>query len=321
MNTGNRKDDEHFGQAAAFLLFGIGCGLCLDLSAKQLLLDYPLEQFVFLRSAIGLTLFLVILRWQGGLAALKTRRYGLHLMRAGLSCIAMFGFFFGLGRMPLVNALTLAFTAPLIVTALAGPLLGDEVGWRRWAAVLAGFAGVLIVLRPGTGLFSYASLAVLAAAAAYAGLALTARMLDDTESTYAMAIYAIAGPMAVSTFTLPAELPSPTAAAWLLFATAGLCSVGAWVGIVGGYRRASPVKLAPFEYLALIGGAVFGYLFWDEVPDRYVVIGSAIIIASGIYIAFRESGASLSARTLRAFTLGSAAVVARRFRRPPPPGS
>lgn len=315
MAATDKSSGEDFGRAAAYLLFGIACGLGLDLCAKQLLMDYPLQQFVFLRSAIGLSIFVLIAQSYGGFASLRTRRWGLHLLRAGLSSVAMFGFFYGLSFMPLVNALTLAFTAPLIVTALSRPVLGEDVGWRRWAAVIVGFSGVLIVLRPEAGLLSLASLAVLAAAAAYAGLALTARMLTNTESTYAMATYALAGPMAISVFVLPDDLPQPTTGAWILFAVAGICSVGAWVGIVGGYRRASPVKLAPFEYTALVGGAIFGYLFWGEIPDRFVVLGSAIIIGSGLYIVHRESGGALSARTLRTFTAGSAATLARRLRR------
>ena len=311
----HERSDDAFGKAVTYLLFGITCGLGLDLCAKQLLIDYPLQQFVLLRSIIGLVIFVLISRWYGGLSSLRSKRWGWHLLRAGLSCIAMFGFFFGLSQMPLVNALTLAFTAPLIVTVLSAPVLGEAVGWRRWAAVIVGFSGVLIVLRPGSGLVSFASLSVLAAAAAYACLAITARLLTATESTYSMATYPIAGPLAVSLFTLPETLPAPTPGAWLLFFTAGLCSVGAWAGIVGGYRRAPPVTLAPFEYTALIGAALFGYLIWDEVPDRYVLVGSAVIIGSGLYIVHRESGATLSVRYLRSFTAGSAAAIGRRLRR------
>lgn len=303
-----------FGKAVAYLMFGVCCGLGLDLCAKALLGTYPLQQFVLLRSIIGLLIFFAISRWYGGFSSLRTRRWRWHALRAVLASIAMFGFFFGLSRMPLVNALTLAFTAPLIVTALSVPVLGESVGWRRWAAVIAGFSGVLVVLRPGAGLASPASLSVLAAAAAYAGLALTARKLTATETTYSMSTYAIAGPMCVAVFTLPDTMTWPTPSAWLLFSLAGLCSVGAWVGIVGGYRRASPAILAPFEYTALIGGAVAGYLIWDEVPDRYVVLGSAIIIASGLYIVHRESGAALSVRYLRTFTASGAAAIARRLR-------
>ena len=312
--TQHTAAQDAFGAAVAYLLFGICCGLGLDICAKWLLQVYSLEQFVFLRSVFGLATFLFIARWYGGLSSLKTRRWKWHLLRTLLACTTMFGFFYGLSKMPLVNALTLAFTAPLIVTALSVPVLGEQVGWRRWAAVIVGFFGVLIVLRPGDGLLNTASLGVLVAAAGYAGLALTARKLAATESTFSMSVYVILGPLVVSAVVLPGEFTMPDAEGWGLYVLAGLCSAGAWVGIVGGYRRASPVVLAPFEYTALIGGAIAGYYIWNEVPDRFVVLGGAIIICSGLYIVYRETGAGfLSARYLRAMTAGAASAIARRF--------
>ena len=302
------QSKDSFGKAVLYLMFGVSCGLGLDLCAKWLLASYSLEQFVFLRSLLGLITFIAISRWYGGLSSLKTSRWGWHLLRTVLACTTMFGFFYGLSKMPLVNALTLAFTAPLIVTALSVPVLGEQVGWRRWAAVVVGFAGVLVVLRPGSGLMTPASIAVLIAAAGYAGLAITARKLAATETTFAMSVYVMGGPLLVSGFALPES--------WFFFVLAGICSAGAWVGIVGGYRRASPAVLAPFEYTALIGAAIAGYWIWDEVPDRFVVLGGAIIIGSGLYVVYREVGSGVvSTRYLRAFTAGAAAAIARRFAR------
>ena len=166
---------DSFSTAVPYLMFGVACGLSLDLCAKWLLADYSLEQFVFLRSILGLITFLAISRWYGGLSSLKTKRWGWHLLRTLLACSTMFGFFYGLSQMPLVNALTLAFTAPLIVTALSVPMLGEHVGWHRWAAVISGFVGVLIVLRPGSGIVTPAAIAVLIAAVGYAVLAITSR--------------------------------------------------------------------------------------------------------------------------------------------------
>lgn len=295
-------------------MFGVTAGLGLDLCAKWLLADYSLEQFVFLRSVLGLLVFLSISRWYGGWSSLTTKRWEWHLLRTILASIAMFGFFFGLSRMPLVETLTLAFTAPLIVTALSVPLLGEHVGWRRWTAVVFGFLGVLIVLRPGSGLLTPASLAVLAAAAAYAGLAITSRKLAATESTLSMTVYVISGPLLISAFFVPGNYTTPTASSWFFFVLAGICSAAAWVGLVGGYRRASPAILAPFEYTALIGAAVAGYWIWGEVPDRWVILGGLVIISSGLFVVYREVGDVLSARYLRGFSPGGAAAIMRRLR-------
>lgn len=200
---------DHVGKAIGYLLFGVAAGLSLDICAKWLLVNYSLPQFVFLRSIFGLMFFLFSIRFYGGLGTLKTTRWRWHVLRTLLATGAMFGFFYGLARMPLVNALTIAFTAPLFVTGLSVPLLGEHVGWRRWTAVVIGFAGVLIVLRPGEGMFTPAAIGVIFAALCYAGLAITARKLAGTESTFALAVYVVTGPFVVSGSMIAGQLHSP----------------------------------------------------------------------------------------------------------------
>ncbi len=304
--------ETHVGKAILFLLLGVAAGLGLDLCAKELLTDYSLEQFVFFRSVVALLIFLLLTRQFGGFKSLHTTRWPWHALRTLLATGAMFGFFYGLSQMPLVNALTLGFTAPLIATALSVPFLGDRVGWKRWAAVVAGFGGVLMILRPGAGLITPAALAVLFAAVCYAGLAITSRHLGRTETSLALSTWVIVGPLVVSALiSLDGNWSMPDAKGWVLFVTAGMCSVLAWIGIVGGYRRASPAVLAPFEYTALVAGTAAGYFIWDEVPDRFVVYGAIVIIASGLVVAYREVGMSFGARQLRAFASGAIAAVRR----------
>lgn len=314
MTMAEKKDET--GKAIAYLLTGVTGGLCLDLCAKELLRSYSLEQFVFTRSLIGVLIFLFLARQFGGFTSLKTDRWGWHLLRTCLAVGAMFGFFYGIGRMPLVDALTLGFTAPLIVTALSVPMLGEHVGWRRWTAVILGFVGVLIILRPGTQAVTPAHLSVLFGAFCYACLAITARKLATTESSYSMSVYVVAGPLLVSVFLLGSSgWETPDVNGWILFAAAGGCSVVAWIGIIGGYRRASPAMLAPFEYTALIGGAIAGYVFWNEIPDRWVTLGAAVIIASGLFVVYREIGGVLSNRYLRVLTSSSGAALRRKTSR------
>ena len=304
-----------YGAAIAFLLFGVAAGLGLDMCAKWLLADYSLPQFVFLRSIFGLLVFLSFSRWYGGLGGLKTKRWKAHLLRTVLASGAMFGFFFGLKSMPLVNALTLAFTAPLIVTALSVPILGEHVGWRRWLAVIVGFIGVLIVLRPGRGMLTPAALAILVASFCYAALAISARKLAITETSLSLSVYVTTGPLLISSFLVRGSYVAPTINDWGLFMLAGFAAACAWVGIIGGYRRAPPSMLAPFEYTALIGAAVAGYYIWGEVPDKWVITGGTVIIGSGLFIVYREVGHVVAGRYLRSFTAGGAASIWRRFRR------
>ena len=287
----NTNRNDHFGRAIAWLLLGVAGGLGLDLCAKELLRTYSLSEFVLVRSTIGLGIFLMLApKFFGGLRNLQTMRPAWHVLRTILAVGAMFGFFYGLSMMPLVNALTLGFTAPLMMTALSVPFLGEHVGWRRWMAVTVGFIGVLIILRPGSGEFTFASVAILIAAFCYACQAITARYLA-TESTLSLAVYVVAGPLMVSIFVIDGNnWITPDTTGWVLMSLAGICSAIAWVGFINGYRGSSPVILAPFEYAALIGGAIAGYFIWGEVPDHWVLVGAATIISSGLYVVYREIG-------------------------------
>lgn len=305
--------NDSFSLALSFLLFGEFCGLTLDLFAKHLLETYPLSQFIFIRSVFALIIFSFIAPWYGGFESIKTKQWQWHLLRAVLSIIAMYGFFYGITKMPLVNTLTLVFIAPLIVTALSPTLLKEKVGWRRWIAVILGFIGVLIILRPGNGTFSLASLSVVASAFAYALLAITARKLASTESTIAMSVYVLVGPLIASLFFLSNNYNPPTKSAWIIFFLAGVASVGVWLGYISAYKKSSPLVLAPFEYVALIGAAIAGYLIWDEIPDRYVVLGAFIIICSGIFVAYREMDKTSSTRYLRGFRTAGINLLRKKF--------
>lgn len=290
-----KAEPDHIGRAILWILLGVTGGLGLDLFAKEILRSYSLSEFIFVRSIIGLAIFLALApRFFGGFRELRTNRLAWHALRTLLAIGAMYGFFYGLSQMPLVNALTLGYTAPLMVTALSVPLLGEHVGWRRWAAVVVGFVGTLIVLRPGSEDFSFASVAILFAAFCYACQAIAARHLA-TESTLSLSVYVVAGPLLFSGVFIDADnWVTPDFVGWALMAGAAVGSVIAWVGFINGYRAASPAVLAPFEYLALVGGAVAGYLIWDEVPDRWAIVGAVIIILSGLYVVYREIGTKRS---------------------------
>ena len=173
------------------------------------------------------------------------------------------------------------------MTVLASIFLDEAIGWRRWTAVSVGFAGVLIILRPGSGEFSFAAAAVLIAAFCYACQAITARRLSETESTLALSFYVVVGPLVVALAVIDADtwLP-PDLAGWVLLCAAAVTSIIAWVGFVNGYRAVSPATLAPLEYIALVGGAIAGFLIWDEVPYRWVVRGAMIIISSGVFVVY-----------------------------------
>ncbi len=278
-------------RAAAWLMLGVTSGLGLDLCAKQLLQTYSLIQFILVRSIIAIVILLVVAQRFGGFAELRTKEIGWHIVRSLFAIGAMFGFFYGVAHMPLIDALTLGYTAPLMVTALSAIFLGDDVGWRRWTAVVIGFVGVLVMLRPGRGEFSFAAVAILVAAFCYASQAITARRLSGTESTLSLSFYVVVGPLVLSSFFISGDnWIDPDGIGWFLMFIAAACSVVAWIGFVNGYRSVSPAILAPLEYVALVGGAIAGFLIWDEVPDGSVVLGATIIVASGLFVVYRGRG-------------------------------
>jgi len=284
------SENDRVQKAVAWLMLGVAGGLMLDLFAKELLRTYSLEQFIFLRSLIAIALLLAIAPRFGGFRSLRSRHKAWHLLRTFFSIGAMFGFFYGLSQMPLVDAFTLGYTAPLMMTGLSAVFLKEPVGWRRWTAVVFGFIGVLIMLRPGRGEMSFAAIAVLVAAFCYACQAITARRLAGTESTLALSFYVVVGPMIVSAALLDNQSwLNPDLVGWVLLIGAGASSVVAWIGLVNGYRSASPALLAPLEYTALIGGAIAGYMFWDEVPDIWVAVGAVFIVASGLFVVYRNN--------------------------------
>lgn len=268
---------------------GVLCMVGLDVSARMLLADYGLWQLVFLRCAFSALFILAFALRTGGPDAIRMQRPRWHLLRSLLMVGSMTAFFYALPRIPLADLLTLAFVAPLVVTALSRPLLGEAVGPWRWAAVLAGFAGVLILLRPGTAVFQPAGFLALGGAGLYALLSLTARKLSGSESTTALSLYLFPAPMCVGLVGSVWQWQMPDLAGWSLFAACGLFGGLAFVLINAGFRHAPAAVLVPFEYTGLIWAAAAGYVFWGEIPSPNTWLGAAVIIASGLFILYRET--------------------------------
>jgi drug/metabolite transporter (DMT)-like permease len=197
--------------------------------------------------------------------------------------------FIALHTLPLTQTVTITFAAPLIVTAFAGPVLGEWAGPRRWAAVVVGFVGVLIVVHPSSEGFQPAALYSVAAAFCYAGYALTTRMLAPTESASGMLIYGSLVAAVALTPTLPTAWVLPTdryvILALVLAGASG--ALGHWFLILAN-RRAPATVIAPFSYTQLLSMAVTGYLIFNTVPDISTAIGAIVIIASGLYVVYRE---------------------------------
>ncbi|WP_417666835.1 DMT family transporter [Roseibium sp.] len=267
---------------------GVACLSINDAIAKTLGDTYTPLQILFLRNIIALPVAALTAYWMGGTKALKSHRPAAHLIRGVIWLGAASLFFTGLTLLDLAEATALIFAAPLFITALSAFLLKEPVGWRRWSAVLIGFVGVLVIVRPGTGTFQLAALFPLATAVLYAFLMISARWVDPRESVWTLMLYLVGAGTVLSAFLSPfVWVEVQRQDIWLFFAIALFGTAGITM-MTQAFRLAPAALVAPLDYSALIWATLLGYVFWSEVPDLVTYIGAAIIIASGIYIVVRE---------------------------------
>lgn len=287
---GERAGDR-VGPGIGFELIAIVCFSLVDGLAKWLGQDYPAVQIVFFRYFFGLLPVAVFVWRGGGLSSLRTRRLPLHILRASLLFTALFLFFQALQSMPLAEAIAVAFTAPLFVTALAGPLLGEAVDARRWGAVALGFLGALIMVRPGSAAFRPEALLVLGSALAFSLFVTLTRRMTRTETNVALLAYSTLFAGTLSLPFLPFVWLAPAGEDLWLFMLIGLVGGMAAFLVIQAYRHAPASVLAPFDYTALIWGALFGWLIWHEKPGLQIWLGAAIVAVAGVYIARHEAAA------------------------------
>jgi len=267
---------------------GVACLCVNDALAKTLTAHYSPFQIQFLRNLIALPFAILIAHRMGGAAALRSHRPLAHLMRGGLWVGATFLFFTSITYMGLAEATALIFVAPLFITALSALLFREHVGWRRWLAVIVGFAGVLIAVRPGTSAFQTVSLLPVATAFVYALLMLSARWVDSRESVWTLLLYMTGTGALISLFIMPfIWTPVRFQDLWLfgaiaIFGTAGMTMM------TQAFRLAPAVVVAPLDYSAIIWATLLGWMFWNEIPDALTFAGAAVIIASGVFIIWRE---------------------------------
>jgi drug/metabolite transporter (DMT)-like permease len=268
---------------------GILCLVMNDALAKELVAHYSPLQIIFVRNLLATPMIVILVLSIGGRAALRSRQPWLHVVRGLLLVAGAYTFFRGLEVLPLAEATSLIFAAPIFITALSVPLLGEHVGWRRWAAVIAGFAGVLIIVRPGAAAFQPASLLVVTTAVLYALIMIGARWIDRRESVWTLMLYVVAFPMLFSGLVVAAVWQAPQVAHLPLFLGMAVAGTLGMTLITQAFRLAPAAIVAPFEYTALIWASLLGWLVWGEVPAAWTYAGAAVIIASGIYIVIRET--------------------------------
>lgn len=272
----------------AFLAFA-GYSI-MDVTVKMLVKHYSVPQVIVFNNLFAFGPILTYAIISGGLwRNLRTRRPGMHLARACCGLCSGFLGFYAYSKMPIADVYALAFTAPLFITALAVPVLKEPVGWRRWTAVGVGFLGVMVMLRPGSGLLNPAAFAALGGAFFYSIGMLITRLMRGTESSVSFAFYSSLCGLLVYGSMLPWLGQMPTLPHLGLSALGGTFCGIAFVCLLTAFRKVPAAVAAPFQYTQIIWGVLYGYIFFGDRPDGMLFVGVAIVIASGLYILYRET--------------------------------
>ncbi len=276
MNTDNPLRGAMLVSAAALMFASMG-GLI-----RVAALHLPNEQVVFFRNLFGLLVLVPILWQRGARLDLRTEHPGLHLLRSLFGLAAMYCFFYALSVLPLADAVLLNFTAPLFIPWVAMLWLGERVGARIWTAIAIGFLGILLILRPGEGLYTRGALVGLASGAFAAVAMVSLRRLSATEPAFRVVVY----------YGVICTLVSLAPALWawqpvnrhqlLALAGAGMFATLGQYLLSRGYGCAPAAQIAPFTYTSVVFAAVYGWMFWAEIPGWATAGGAALVALAGI---------------------------------------
>jgi len=259
-----------------------------DAVSKYLTQSFPVGQVICLRQAATLLFIMPYVAFVTGFGALRVVSWSGQLTRGALFVGGSFFMVWGLATLPLATVITIMFVSPACIAALSAPLLVERVGLHRWVAIAGGFAGVVIVMRPGGASFEWALLIPVAGALVNAFRDTMTRRLARTETSVAILFWSAVIVTVANATTAPIWEPVPASAAgWFIFV--GLLNTGAHFLLIEGYRLAEAALVAPVRYTGLIWAVVLGYVVWGNLPDTWVLVGAAVIVASGVYMIRAES--------------------------------
>jgi drug/metabolite transporter (DMT)-like permease len=273
----------------ALLVASFACFSCSDAVSKLMTGAMPAIEVAWLRYVVFMVLMLgAALFSGGGTRAFRSRRPGLQVVRALGVLGSTVLFIMGLRYLPMAEATSITFIAPVYVTALSIPLLGETVGIRRWAAVFIGLLGVLIVVRPGTGAFDTAALFPVFSSLCWAIALVVTRKMSSADGPLVALTYAAVVGFVVTSALVPFEWVMPGWREIGLGVMTGVASTVAQWLVVLAFQHARASVLAPFSYSQLIWSTLLGFAIFGNLPDTWTIVGAVIIIASGLYTAHRE---------------------------------
>jgi len=270
-----------------FVIAAVSLFAAIDALAKVMVRDMDVLQIIWSRLAFALPLlpFAVGRQWP---QLLRAQRVGLQFVRGLIPIAAGISIVFALKIMPLADATALMFVSPLMLTALAVPLLQERVGVHRWSAVIVGFIGVLVIVRPSSGTMRWAALLPLLTAFLYALYQIATKVLSRTVPPSTTFAFMVIVGTAASTLLLPFVWRTPDAAGWVMMAASGLLHGCGHYLITRAFAMADAATLAPYNYAQLIGASLLGFVVFGELPDSWTVSGALIIVCAGLYVAYRE---------------------------------
>lgn len=277
--------------SAIMLVFSSGFIFsCLDTSGKFLVTGGLEAPFVaWTRFAVHLVLVVILFRAWKGRAMFRARNLPLQIVRGCLLFGATFFNFTALGTLQLAETVSISFFSPMLITALAGPLLGEWAGWRRWAAICVGFIGVLVITRPGYGAFSTGHLYALASMTCNSLYVIMTRHMGARESAQSLIFYSALAPVVLMFPAVPLYGSMPQEPVqWVVLLALGVFGGFGHYLLILAYKRATTYALAPYPYLQMVWMIALGYLVFAQFPDRWTLAGAGIIVASGLYIVHRE---------------------------------
>ncbi len=269
------------------MLAGIALFSINDALGKWLLETYSVGALLLVRSAAALILLAPFI-WRAGTAAFSNApRPLLQIMRVVLSTLEVAMFFWAVSYLPLADTVTFYLAAPIYVTALSVLLLGEHVGWRRWCAVMVGFVGVVLALRPSVASFTLPAMIALTGSVFFAFLMIATRLLRETPNTILIAGQ-LGGTLLFGAMLAPFGWVTPSPLDFALLSLFGVISIVALACVNLSLKLAAASIVVPYQYTLIIWAIVLGYVVFGDVPDAFTVSGAMIIVAAGLYIFWRE---------------------------------
>jgi drug/metabolite transporter (DMT)-like permease len=273
--------------AVIIMLTGMLMFALNDVMGKWLVSTYTVGQVVFVRSVAAIVFLTPFLWWTGLKPLFAVERPVMQVVRVVLSTAEVFGFYFAVAYLPLADTMTYWLAAPIYVAAASPFLLGEKVGWRRWTAIGFGFLGVIIALEPSSAMFTLPAVISIFGSMAFAFMLMSGRSLRGTPDTV-LVFWQTVGAGLAGLVTVPFAWTTPSSLDLSLLALLGIVAMMAHVLVNRALKLADAATVAPLQYTLLFWAIVFGWLVFGDVPSMSMMIGAALIVASGLYIFFRE---------------------------------